>query len=110
MTGFKVIAGGHRLQGDFVDFARLHPRVWLIVTITITHALDRFVEIISATVRINVDQFYCEVRVLCVRRYVKRDFDWTTHFDAFAQWISAVDQDVRSRFILALIESAAGDR
>jgi hypothetical protein len=21
MTGFKVIAGGHRLQGDFVDFS-----------------------------------------------------------------------------------------
>src|SRR5690349_10626589 len=64
MTGFKVIAGGHRLQGHFVDFPRFHPDVWFVVTVAITHTLDRFVEIVRAPVRINVNQLDGEVRVL----------------------------------------------
>src|ERR1043166_220660 len=107
MTGFKIIAGGHRLQGDFVDFARFHPDVWLVVAVAITHALNRFVEIVRAPVRINVDQLDGEVSVFCIGRDVKRDFDRTTHFDSFAQRLGAIDEHIRSCFALALVESEA---
>src|ERR1043165_9292466 len=109
MTSFKVIAGGHRLQGDFVNFPGLHPGVWLVVTVAITHALDRFIQIVSVAVRINVDQLHCEISVLRIGGYVKRDFDWTTHFDPFAKRLGTVDEPAGPRFVLALIESAARD-
>src|SRR5215467_13789298 len=63
MTGFKIIAGRHRLQGYFVDLTRFHPGIRLVVTVAITHALDRLIKIVSTTVRIDVDQLHCEVCV-----------------------------------------------
>ena len=45
MPSLERIAGHHRLQRHLINFAGFHPNVWFVVSITITHALDRFVEI-----------------------------------------------------------------
>src|SRR5205807_5391050 len=107
MARFKVIARRHRLQRYLVHLAWLEPHQRLIVTVPIPQALDRFIQIVGAPVRIYIDDFHREVRVLCVRRDVKRDFNWPTYFNPFLQGLGRVNQNVRSGFHLALIESAA---
>src|ERR1041384_1434310 len=66
MSGFEIITGDHWLQCHFIHFTGFHPDVWFVVPISIAHALDRFVEIESTAVGVNVDQFDSEIRVLCV--------------------------------------------
>src|SRR6185295_4539894 len=66
MSSVEKIARDHRLQRHFIHFAGFHPYVWFVVTVAITHPLDRFVEIECTAVRIDVDQFDSEIRVLCV--------------------------------------------
>ena len=107
MTGFKEIAGRHWLQRDFVDFARFHPRQRFVVAVAIAHALDRFVQIVRASVRVHVNQLDGEIRVFCIGRNIERDFNRAAHFDAFGQRFGAVDEDVRALFHLALIERSA---
>ena len=107
MARFKVIARRHRLQRYLVHLAWLEPRQRLIVTVPISQALDRFIQIVGAPVRIYIDDFHREVRVLCVRRDVKRDFNCPTYFNPFLQRLGRVNQNVRSSLHLALIESAA---
>src|SRR6185503_6859777 len=66
MSSLEKIARDHRLQRHFIDFARFHPDIGFVVSIAITHALDRFVEIERTAVGIDVDQFDSEIRILCV--------------------------------------------
>src|SRR5690242_6372192 len=51
MTGLKIVTGIQGLQGDLVDFSRLHPGEWLVVAVVIAEALDGFVEVVSAAIR-----------------------------------------------------------
>ena len=63
MSRIEVIAGDHGLQCYFIHFAGLHPDVWFVVSIAITHALDRFVEIECTAIREDVDQFDREISI-----------------------------------------------
>src|ERR1041385_2078019 len=67
MTGFEVIARHHWSERHFVDLAVFHPHFWFVVSIAITHALDRLIEVVSTTIRIDIDQFDGEVSVLRIR-------------------------------------------
>src|ERR1043165_9348381 len=107
MSSLEKIARDHRLQRHFIYFAGFHPDVWFVVAIAITHALDRFVEIKRTAVGVDVNQFDREIRVLCIRRHIECDFNWPTYFHAFAQRLGGVDEYVRPRLVLTLIEGAS---
>src|SRR5829696_8609579 len=110
MSGFKVIARHHRPERYLVHLSALHPHFRFVVPVAIPHALNGLIEVVSATIRIDVDQFDCEVRVLRVRRHEERHFDWSTYFETFLQRLRTVNEDIRTRLSLPLIESARCDR
>jgi len=64
MADFEVVAGRHRLQGYLEHLARLHPFVRFVVTVPIPHSLNRFIQIVSTAIWVNIDQLHCEVCVL----------------------------------------------
>src|SRR5438067_3213322 len=64
MAGLEEIACIHRREIELVDLAGLHPRKRFVVSIAITQSLNCFIKIVSATIRIDVDQLYGEVCVL----------------------------------------------
>src|ERR1700752_5091273 len=66
MSSLEKIARDHRLQCHFIHSAGFHPDIWFVVAITISHPLDRFVEIEGTAIGVDVDQFDSEIRVLCV--------------------------------------------
>src|SRR5690349_17354657 len=51
MTGFEVIARNHRPERYLVHLAVFHPHFRLVVPVSITHALNRLVEVVSTTIR-----------------------------------------------------------
>ena len=55
MARLEVIARDHRSKRDLVNFPRLHPHFRFVIPVTIAHALDRLVEVVSAAVGIDVD-------------------------------------------------------
>ena len=67
MTNIEVVAGVKGLKRDLVHLPRLHPDHRLIVAVSIAQALNRFVEVVSAPVRVNIQHFDRKVRVLRVR-------------------------------------------
>src|SRR6185503_7215885 len=61
MSGFEVIARHHWSERYFVNLTLFHPHLRLVVTVAITHALNRLVEVVRTTIRIDIDQFHLEV-------------------------------------------------
>ena len=55
MARLEEVAGGHRLQRNLVDLPGLEPGQGLVVSVSIPEPLDRLVQIVGATVGINVD-------------------------------------------------------
>ena len=66
MTRLKAVAGVQGLQRDLVYFPPLHPDKRLVVAVAVAQPLDRFVEIVSAAIRINIERFNREIRILRV--------------------------------------------
>src|SRR6185437_7164164 len=64
MTGFEVIAGHHWPKRHLVDLAVFHPDFRFVISVAIAHALNRLVEIVRTTVRIDVDQLDGKISVL----------------------------------------------
>src|SRR2546423_492062 len=77
MAGLEEIACIHRRETKLVNLARLHPSERFVVTVAITQTLDCLIQIVSTTVRIDVDQLHGEVRILHIGRNVECDFDRT---------------------------------
>src|ERR1043165_202338 len=109
MSGVEKIAGDHRLQRHFIHFAGFHPDIWFVVSVAITHPLNRFVEIECTAIGVDVDEFDSEIRILRVRRHKKSDFYWPTDFETFSQRLGGINEDIGSRLVLALIERARCD-
>ena len=103
----EVVAGSHRLQSHLVHLALLHPYWRLLISFAIADSLNGLVEVISRSVRVDVDHLHREVRVLGVRRYVERRFHRAAYFEPFPQRLGGVNQNIRPRLHLALIECAA---
>ena len=107
MAGLEEIACVHRRETKLVNLAGLHPHERLVVAVAITQPLNRLIQIVSTTIRIDVDQLHGEVCVLHIGRNIERDFDRTAQFDAFFQRLSRVNKDVVALFHLALIPRTA---
>src|SRR4030095_2239114 len=104
MTGFEVVARHHRSQHHFVDLSRLHPGEGLIVAIAIPHALNGLIEIVGAPIWIDINEFYREVSVLRIGRYVQRQLYRSAYFNPLLKGFTRVYEDIGSGFILTLIK------
>src|SRR6185437_2011847 len=97
MTGFEVIAGHHWSKRHLVDLAVFHPDFRFVISVAIAHALNRLVEIVRTTIRINVDQLDSEIGDLRIGRDKERHFDWPADFKTFLQRPGTVNKDILTR-------------
>ena len=75
MTGLEIVARGHRLQRYLINPSSFQPREWLFISVPVPQSLDRLVKVVGPPVRIDVDQFHREIRVLRIRRNIQRDLN-----------------------------------
>ena len=81
VTRREMVARRQRLQRDLDDLAGFHPHEWLVVAIAIPHPLNRLVEIVGASVWIDIEDLHREIGVLCVRGYVEGRLDRSADLD-----------------------------
>ena len=104
MPRCEIIAGIQGLQRHLVHLPVLHHHWCFIVSLTIAHALNRFVEIVCATVRIHIDNLDGEVGVFRIGRYVQGRRNRSTQLRPFFERFRRVHENVRTRFHLALVQ------
>ena len=106
MAGFKEVARVHRRKAELVNLVGLHPGERLVVTVAITQTLNCLIQIVGATIRIDIDQLHGEVCVLRAGRHKKSYFNTAAQFQSFFQRLGAVDENVSALFHFALIPCA----
>src|SRR5215475_11910131 len=83
----EVVARRQWLQRNLVDFAGFHPGERLVISIPVAHALNRLIQVIGGSVRVNVDDLHREVRILRVRGYIQHGGDWSAYFSSLCEWL-----------------------
>ena len=66
VTGAKIVAGNMQIQTDGVDLAGLHVQGF-VKTLAVTHTQGAFLDIESAAIRVDIDQFGGEVCIFSRR-------------------------------------------
>ena len=82
VSRFEIVTGRHGADRELVDLAIFHKDL-CVIAFAIAYPLDGFTQIISPSIRVNVEQLDREVRVLDIRGDIKCDLDGPAYLYAF---------------------------